>query len=58
MKHLTLKILEAPGHLEVRWSDGWGHPRGDRVGWEGGVEWKAVGGWIGGREWNMECNNK
>jgi hypothetical protein len=28
--HLTLKRLEAPGSLEIRWDGGWGHPRGDR----------------------------
>jgi hypothetical protein len=32
MMHLTLKRLEAPGSLEVRWGGGWGHPRGDRGG--------------------------
>ena len=30
MMHLTLKRLEAPGSLEVRWGGGWGHPHGDR----------------------------
>jgi hypothetical protein len=30
MMHLTLKRLEAPGSLEVRWGGRWGHPRGDR----------------------------
>jgi hypothetical protein len=30
MMHLTLKILEAPGSLEVRCDGGWGHPCGDR----------------------------
>jgi hypothetical protein len=30
MMHLTLKKLEAPGNLEVRWGGGWGHPSGDR----------------------------
>ena len=46
MMHLTLKRLEAPGSLEVRW---------------GGVGWEEVwdveqteGGWEGGK-WNMEC---
>jgi hypothetical protein len=29
--HLTLKRLEAPGSLEVRWGGGWGHPCGDGV---------------------------
>jgi hypothetical protein len=30
MMHLTFKRLEAPGTLEVRWGEGWGHPHGDR----------------------------
>jgi hypothetical protein len=30
MMHLTLKRLEAPGSLEVRWGGGWGHSHGDR----------------------------
>jgi hypothetical protein len=34
MMYLTLKRLEAPGSLEVRWDGGWRHPRGDRVGGE------------------------
>jgi hypothetical protein len=37
---------------QVEW--GWGHPRGDRLGWEGGVGYGADG-WKGGRELNMEC---
>ena len=36
MMHLSLKRLEAPGSLEVRWGGGWGHPHGDK-GWGGGV---------------------
>ena len=32
MMHLTLKRLEAPGSLEVRWGGGWGHPCGDGAG--------------------------
>jgi hypothetical protein len=58
MMHLTLKRLEAPGSLEVRWGVVWGHPRGDE-GWGVG-RWEEVwdveqseGGW-GCREWNME----
>jgi hypothetical protein len=46
----TLKKLEAPGSLEVRWGTvGWGCPHGDR-GWEEvrDVE-QAEGGWGGGR---------
>ena len=35
MMHLTLKRLEAPGSLEVRWGGDWGHPRGD---WGSGEE--------------------
>jgi hypothetical protein len=27
---------------------GWGHPRGDEVGWGGGVGCEAVGGWMKG----------
>jgi hypothetical protein len=30
MMHLTLKRLEAPWSLEVRWGGEWGHPHGDR----------------------------
>jgi hypothetical protein len=30
MMHLTLKRLEAPRSLEVRWGEGWEHSRGDR----------------------------
>jgi hypothetical protein len=30
MMHLTLKRLEAPGSLEVRWGWEWKHPRGNR----------------------------
>jgi hypothetical protein len=33
MMHLTLKRLEAPGSLEVRWGGG-GHPHGEEVWWE------------------------
>jgi hypothetical protein len=29
MMHLTLKKLEAPESLEVRWGWEWGHPCGD-----------------------------
>jgi hypothetical protein len=47
MTHLTLKKLEAPGSLEVRWGGEWGHPCRDGVGWGGCVECGAVGGWMG-----------
>jgi hypothetical protein len=43
MMHLTLKRLEALGSLEVKWGGGCGHPRGDGVGWGGGVGYGAVG---------------
>ena len=39
MIYLTLKNLEAPGSLEVRWDGGWGHPYGVR-----GV-WRRYGMW-------------
>ena len=48
MMHLTLKRLETPGSLEVRWGGGWGHPRGDRVGWGRGVGCGTVRGFMGG----------
>jgi hypothetical protein len=43
MMHLTLKRLEAPGSLEVRWGGGWEHPCGD---WEvgRGMECETVRG--------------
>jgi hypothetical protein len=48
MKHLTLKRLEAPGGLEVRWSaGGWGgeelwnvEQMEDRWGWGWNMEYK------------------
>jgi len=30
MMHLTLKRLEAPGSLEIKWGGGWWHPCGDK----------------------------
>jgi hypothetical protein len=57
MMHLTLKRLEAPGSLEVRWGGGLGHICGDRIGWEEvwDVEQTEGGSGLGGvREWNME----
>jgi hypothetical protein len=56
MMYLTLKRLEAPETLEVRWGGGWGNPCGNR-----GVVGRRCGMWSsqkvdkGGREWNMEC---
>jgi hypothetical protein len=57
MAHLTLKRLEAPGRLEVRWGWGWGHPSG-----EGGGEkevWyvqQSEGGWgaAGNKIWSVK----
>jgi hypothetical protein len=57
MKHLTLKRLQAPGSLDVRWGGEWEHPHGDRVGWGGAVGCGAVRGWMWkGGEWNMESS--
>jgi hypothetical protein len=49
MKHLTLKRLEAPGSLEVRWGGGgWGiHVE---MGWNGKEVWdveQSNDGWVG-----------
>jgi len=53
MMHLTLKRLEVPGSLEVRW-DGC---RGIHVEswWDGEGVWdvEQPGGWMRGRECNM-----
>jgi hypothetical protein len=46
MMYLTLERLEAPVSIEVRWSEGWGHPYGDRK-WGGGMGCGTVGGWVG-----------
>jgi hypothetical protein len=40
MKHLTLKRLEAPGSLEVRWGGG------------GGIQVET--GWVGEEMWDVE----
>jgi hypothetical protein len=49
MMYLTLKRLEAPGSLEVRWGRVWGHPCGDGGwGFGGGVGCGAIGRWMGG----------
>ena len=50
MIHLTLKRLEAPGCLEVRWGRGWGHPHGDGVERGGEEVWdlKQLKGGLGG----------
>jgi hypothetical protein len=57
MVHLTLKRLEAPGSLEVRWGGGWGHLCGDGVWWGGGVGFGAVGRWegrVGNGTWSIK----
>jgi hypothetical protein len=46
MMHLTLKRLEAPGSLEVRWGGSWGHPSGNRGG-ENVWDVESEGGWGG-----------
>jgi hypothetical protein len=54
MMLLTLKRLEAPGSLDVRWCGGGGIHL--ETGWGGGKVWDVElteGGWRGG-EWNME----
>ena len=53
MMHINLKILEAPGSLEVRWGGWWGHPHGDGVGWGGGVGCGAVDGEVWGTEYRV-----
>jgi hypothetical protein len=58
MMHLTLKRLETPGNLEVRWGRGWGHSSGNGGGgrekiWDVEqleVAWGTFGGWMGSRE--------
>jgi hypothetical protein len=53
MKHLTLKRMEAPGSLEVRWEE---LPRGDRWGWGEGVGCGAlkVEGGAGNGIWSVK----
>jgi hypothetical protein len=41
MMHITLKRLEAPGSLEVRWDRGWGQSHGGK-GWGGDVGYGAI----------------
>jgi hypothetical protein len=61
MMHLTIKRLEAPGSLEVRWGG-----VGDihvEMGWGGEKVWdRAVGGWVdegmGYGIWNVKNKNK
>ena len=50
MMHLTLKRLEAPGSLEVRWGGGGGIHM--EMGWGGEEVWdveQSEGGWVGGQ---------
>ena len=54
MIHLTLRRLEAPGSLEVRWGRGWGHLSGNR-GWGGGVRGGTVGGCTVEGKYYMKC---
>jgi hypothetical protein len=58
MMHLTLKRLEAPGSLEVRWGGEWGHPHGGGVGWGGDVGCGTVGGCMGARNGIWSVKNK
>jgi hypothetical protein len=61
MKYLTLKRLEIPESLELRWGGGWGHPSGDGVGWGGGVGCEQLeGGWegVGNGIWSVKLNYK
>jgi hypothetical protein len=45
MMHLTLKILEVPGSLEVRWGGGWsGDIHVETGGWGGGMGYGTIGG--------------
>jgi hypothetical protein len=58
MMHLTLKRLEVPGCLEVRWGMGWGiHVK---MGWDGDEVWdvkQTEGGWGEGNGiWSVKIN--
>jgi hypothetical protein len=53
MMHLTLKRLEAPGSLEVRWGGGQGHLHGDSGVWrEYGIG--TFREWRGDEAWNVK----
>jgi hypothetical protein len=58
MMHLTLKRLDAPRSLEVRWGVGWDHPCGDG-GWGGSMGSGTVGGWMVGdnKIWSIKKIN-
>jgi hypothetical protein len=58
MMHLTLKRLEAPGCIDVRWGGGrtstWGQGAGGEEVWD--VE-QSVGGWgRGNKIWSVKIN--
>jgi len=57
MIHLTLKRLDAPGSLEVRWGWGWGAST-----WRQGQVWKRCRIWssqkVGEEGWGMEMKCK
>jgi hypothetical protein len=48
MIHLTLKRLEAPGSLEIRFGPGGGDIHVETGAWRGGMVYRTVGGCIGG----------
>ena len=56
--HLTLKILEASGSLDVRWGGGWGYPHGNRVEWKECVGFGAIRVWMGAGDgiWTVKIN--
>jgi hypothetical protein len=61
MKHLTLKRLEAPRSLEVRWDGCWGIHL--EMGWGGEEMWdleQLKGGWgmVGNETWSVKMNYK
>jgi hypothetical protein len=53
MMHSSLKRLDAPGSLEVRWGGRWGHPRGHRrVGRSYGI-WNSLRE-VGDKIWSVK----
>ena len=53
MMHPSLKRLDAPGSLEVRWGGRWGHPRGHRrVGRSYGI-WNSLRE-VGDKIWSVK----
>jgi hypothetical protein len=57
MMHLTLKSLEAPGSLEIRWGGSWGHPCGD-MGCGRSMGNGTVRGWMEGGDKIWSVKNK